>query len=102
MGSAFYSDVTFGEGVSIDVRGQVKMRTTDVTPAIDSRQFSLFCDEYSGTLVCPQLLMNDGVADQTLKLFQGDAIVDATDAASAITQQNLLFAHLRLMGILKP
>lgn len=35
-----------------------------------------------------------------LKLYQGAAIANATDAATVITQLNALLAHLRLMGII--
>ena len=106
MSSTHFNDVFYGEGVTADFAGgQMRMRSTDVTPSVDSKQFSMFCDEYSGELVCPQFKFNDGVGDRTVKLYRADAISDPSggttiDAEARAAIQSIL-NHLRNLGLVK-
>jgi hypothetical protein len=73
---------------------QLKLASTP-TPVAD-HAFVYAADQAAGN-ACVHCQTEGG---DVLKLYQGAAIADATDAASVITQLNDLLAHLRLMGVI--
>jgi hypothetical protein len=62
--------------------------------ALTNHYYQYSADESAGN-ACPHFRTEN---QAVIKLFKGAAIADATDAASAITQLNLLLARMRVTG----
>jgi len=82
--------------VTAQLRGAHRLDNVAAPTATANAAYLYAADQTAGNSCIHVLTENNA----TLKLYQGAAIANATDAASVIARLNDLLAHLRLMGVI--